>query len=101
MYTQRELTAIAAGKATLRRRIFQQRIQCARAAARVVQPLAWLDRAVTHWRRLSPLVKFAAVPLGLLLKRSPAPRLRGLGRMLRWGPFVLGALRGLTGPGRR
>ena len=97
MYPDRELTRLAAYKAALRRDIALRRTQCAEAAARVAQPLEWLDRMLAFWRRLSPLVKFAALPLGFLLKRSLAPRTRILGTLLRWGPPVLGAVWSLTG----
>jgi len=97
MYPDRELTRLAAYKAALRRGIALRRAQCAVAAARVAQPLEWLDRMLAFWRRLSPLVKFAALPLGFLLKRSLAPRTRVLGTLLRWGPPVLGAVWNLTG----
>jgi hypothetical protein len=97
MYPDRELTRLAAYKAALRRGIALRRAQCAVAAARVAQPLEWLDRMLAYWRRLSPFVKFAALPLGFLLKRSLAPRTRVLGTLLRWGPPVLGAVWSLTG----
>ena len=97
MYPDRELTRLAAYKAALRRDIALRRAQCAEAAARVAQPLEWLDRMLAFWRRLSPLVKFAALPLGFLLKRSLAPRTRVLGTLLRWGPPVLGVVWSLTG----
>jgi hypothetical protein len=97
MYPDRELTRLAAYKAALRRGIALRRAQCAVAAARVAQPLEWLDRMLAFWRRLSPFVKFAALPLGFLLKRSLAPRTRVLGTLLRWGPPVLGAVWSLTG----
>ena len=97
MYPDRELTRLAAYKAALRRDIALRRAQCAEAAARVAQPLEWLDRMLAFWRRLSPLVKFVALPLGFLLKRSLAPRTRILGTLLRWGPPVLGAVRDLIG----
>ena len=97
MYPDRELTRLAAYKAALRRGIALRRAQCAVAAARVAQPLEWLDRMLAIWRRLSPFVKFAALPLGFLLKRSLAPRTRVLGTLLRWGPPVLGAVWSLTG----
>ena len=97
MYPDRELTRLAAYKAALRRGIALRRAQCAVAAARVAQPLEWLDRMLAFWRRLSPLVKFVALPLGFLLKRSLAPRTRILGTLLRWGPPVLGAVWSLTG----
>ena len=97
MYPDRELTRLAAYKAALRRGIALRRAQCAEAAARAAQPLEWLDRGLAFWRRLSPLVKYAAPPLGFLLKRSLAPRTRVLGALLRWGPPVLGAVWNLTG----
>jgi hypothetical protein len=94
MYPQPELNRLAAHKLVLRRRIYDHRIQCACAVAEVAQPLAWLDRVVQFWRRLSPYTPFVAIPLGFVLKRSSAPRL--LGAALRWGPLLLGAIRGLV-----
>jgi hypothetical protein len=96
MYPQRELRALAARKAELRQRIFERRVECAAAATRLAQPIEWLDRAWEQWRRLSPVLKLAAVPLVLLLKRLIAPRTRVLGSILRWGPLAYGAVRGLT-----
>lgn len=74
MYPERELTRLAAHKATLQRDITLRRAQCADAAARVAQPLEWLDGMLAFWRRLSPLVQFAAVPLGILVQRTVSPR---------------------------
>ena len=96
MYPAPELKRLARYKAGLRYRIGQRRQQCAHAAARVVQPLAWLDHAVAQWRQVSPFVKFAAVPLGLLLKKTAGPRLRTVGKLLRWAPLLFGAFRSLT-----
>ncbi|HET7537857.1 MAG TPA: hypothetical protein VFJ90_15465 [Candidatus Didemnitutus sp.] len=101
MYPTRELTRLAARKALLRQDIAHGRIRCAQAMARVTRPLAWLDRAVAFWRRLPPITRFAALPLGLLLQRQIARRLRGLGTMLRWAPLALATVRGLAGNGRR
>jgi hypothetical protein len=97
MYPDRELTRLAVYKTTLRWDIALRRAQCVEAAARVAQPLEWLDRMLAFWRRLSPLVPFAVLPLGFLLKRSLAPRTRVLGTLLRWGPPVLGVVRSLIG----
>jgi hypothetical protein len=97
VYPADDLTRLARRKAVHRRRIAQHRSACVLAATRVVQPLAWLDRMVGHWRRLSPLVRLAAVPLAGLLIRSAAPRPRLLGTLLRWGPLALNLARGLTG----
>lgn len=96
MYPDRELTRLAARKAALRRDIALRRAQCAEAAARVAQPLAWLDRMLAFWRRLSPLAQFAVVPLGFLVKRTVFPRLKILGSLVRWGPLVFAAVRGIS-----
>ena len=93
MYPDRELTRLAARKVALRRDIALHRAQCAAAAARVVQPLEWLDRALAFWRQLSPLARFAAVPAGLLVHRFVFPRRRILRTLVRWGPLVFGAAR--------
>lgn len=95
MYPQGELTRLAAYKVALRRDVALRRAQCAGAAARATQPLAWLDRMLAFWRRLSPLVRFAAVPLGLLVARSVFSRRKILGSLVRWGPLVFGAVRGV------
>jgi hypothetical protein len=93
MYPERELTRLAAHKATLRRDIALRRVQCAEAAARVAQPLEWLDRMLAFWRRLSPLAQVAAVPLGILVQHTVFPRLKVLRSLVRWGPLVFGAVR--------
>jgi hypothetical protein len=96
MYPNEELSLLAARKAALRERISIRRDQCAAAAERASRPLAWVDRALARWRRVSPLVKIAAIPLAILLKRRLARRTRVFGAILRWGPVVFGAVRGLT-----
>ena len=96
MYPQRELTRLAAHKAAVRRDIALRRAQCAGAVARVAQPLAWLDRMLALWRQLSPLAQFAAVPLGFFVTRSVFPRSRILNSLVRWGPLVFGAVRGIS-----
>ena len=101
MYTDRELSRLAAVKAALRHDIARHRRQCVTAATRVVQPLAWVDQLLALWRRLSPFASLAAIPLGFLLKRSAAPRPRMLGTLLRWAPVVLGAVRGIAAARRR
>jgi hypothetical protein len=100
MYPQGELTRLAAYKAALRRDVALHRAQCAEAAARVAQPLAWLDRMLGFWRRLSPLVQFAAVPLGFLITRAVFPRLKILGSIVGWGPLVIGVVRSLGSAGK-
>ena len=96
MYPQRELNRLAAHKAARRRGIAFRRAQCAEAAARLAQPLAWLDRMLAFWRRLSPRAPLAALPLGFLASRIIFPRSKVLGSLVRWGPLVFGAVRGIS-----
>jgi hypothetical protein len=101
MFPDRPLTLLAARKVALQRNISVHRAQCAVAAARVARPLKALDRTLVLWRRSRPLARFAALPLGLLLKSSSLPRTRVLGTLLRWGPLVFGAVRSFAGSRRR
>jgi hypothetical protein len=96
MYPQPQLNRLAAHKVALRRGIARRRAQCAEAAARIAQPVEWLDRMFSLVRRISPLVKFAAVPLGFLAARTFLPRRKILGSLVRWSPLVLGAVRGIS-----
>lgn len=96
MYPQRELTRLAAYKTALRWDIALHRTQCAEAAARVAQPLAWLDRMLACWRRLSSFGPLAVVLLGWVVTRTVFPRRKILGSLLRWAPLVLGLVRGLV-----
>ena len=66
---------------------------CTQAAARLTRPLAWFDRVIAFAQRLSPLTQLVAWPVGLLVQRAVAPRLKWLGPILRWAPHVLGVLR--------
>ncbi len=95
MYPHHELNRLAAHKASLRREIGFCRFQCAEAAARVAKPLVWLDRAVAFGRRISPLAFFAALPVGLVAQRTVFSRFKLLGSLVRWGPLVFSAVRGL------
>ena len=101
MYPQRHLTALAWHKARLQRRIALRRAACGVAATHLARPFVWLDRMMALARKLQPFVAVAAVPLGLLLKRSPAARPRLLGTLLRWGPLVAGVVRGFHRAGRK
>lgn len=96
MYPSDDLKRLAAHKAACRRKIALRRVRGVRLAARVLEPLAWLDRMVAHWRRLSPLARLALVPLGAGLIRAAAPRRRLLGTLLRWAPLAFRAVRGLA-----
>lgn len=95
MYSDRELNRLAGYKASLRHRIACRRTECVALATRLTRPVAWLDRALAFWRRLSPFTQFATVPLGLLVSRAVLPRRGLLGSLVRWGPLAFGAARGL------
>lgn len=98
MYPQRELIRLGTYKSALRRRVGTRRIQLVEAAARAGEPFAWIDRMMGHWRRLAPLVRLAAVPLGIMAARTAFSRLKYLGPLLRWGPLVFGAMRRAWSP---
>jgi hypothetical protein len=103
MYPQSELTRLAEQKAGLRQGIRRHRGECARAAARVAQPLVWVDRACGFFRRYAAFAPLVAVPLGLLVRRAVWPRLKFAGTLLKWGPLLLGVARqiGAAGASRR
>jgi len=95
MYPQRELTRLAAYKTALRWDIALRRTQCAEAAAQVAQPLAWLDRMLTCWRRLSSFAPLATGLLGWVVLRTAFPRRKILRSLLRWAPLVFSLVRGI------
>ncbi len=95
MYPHAELTRLAAHKDALRRNIAGHRVRCAKSAARLAEPFAWLDRTLAAWKRLAPLTQIVAVPLALLVTRNVFPRLKFLRSLVRWSPLVFGAVRGL------
>lgn len=97
MYPSGELNRLARRKAALHHRIAGTRLRCAAAAGGVARPIDWLDRLMVQWRRISPVAKLAAVPLGLLLRSRFGPRRRGgtslLGRAFRFVPVALSVAR--------
>jgi hypothetical protein len=95
MYPQRELTQLTAYKTALCRDIAVSRAQCVVAAGRISKPLELLDRIANLWRRLSPLVLVAAVPLGFAAQRALFPRLKILRSIVRWGPLAFTVARAL------
>ncbi len=87
MFPREDLTDLDRRKRLLQARIALNRLQCTAAAAELARPLAVVDRGVTLWRRVSPLVKLFAVPAGLLLGRSLGGR-RAAGRRSRFGMLL-------------
>lgn len=96
MYPTGELTKLAARKDLLRRRIALRRVVTIVVARRIARPLHLLDRIVGEWRRLSPLVKLAGVPLGALLGRRLHRKRRVIGQLIRWGPVLASVWRGFA-----
>ena len=97
MYPQPELNRLEGRKYELRARIRRQRACCAEAAARVTQPLRWLDQLMALWRSFGPLVLASAIPLGLLAHCRVAPRMKSLRTWLQWAPAAMSVVRRLTG----
>lgn len=97
MYPAEELNDLARRKAALRSRISSTRLRCAAAAGEVARPIAWIDRFVAQWRRISPLAKLAALPLGFLLRRTlvgrGAKKSSLVTRTFKLLPTLLGAVR--------
>jgi hypothetical protein len=94
MYPREELTVLARRKAVLLDRICTNRDELVLAVARVAEPIEIVDGLVERWRRISPMVKLAALPVGLLLRRVLVKRARKLSAALRWGPLLFAAVRG-------
>jgi hypothetical protein len=95
MYPTGELNTLALRKAAVRARILRDRLRCVAFAAEVARPINWLDRALIQWRKISPVAKLAALPLGLLLRRAvlPGKKLNLMGRAVGLLPVVVGALK--------
>lgn len=93
MYPEGDLKRLAGRKALVRSRIALHRMETALYGRDVMRPVLAIDRAITSWRRISPWVKLAAVPLGFMAQRSVLRRIGPLRRILRWAPTALGALR--------
>lgn len=101
MFPQRELATLAGAKARLRLRIAARRREFAALADRATRPLLWIDAGVALWRQIGPLARFALVPLGCLFGRRLARPVGRFGRLLRWAPMIIQAVRGWRENGRQ
>jgi hypothetical protein len=99
MYPREDLIGFARQKAALRQSIALNRERCAKASARAAQPIEFVDNVRTFWRQLSPVVKVAALPLGVAVTRALFPRYRFLRRILRWAPLAFAAARAVSAAG--
>lgn len=95
MYPTQELIRLAAHKVRLQQKIALRRAWATEDAARLVQPLEWLDRVLGFWRHVSPLAQMAALPLGFLFQKTVFPRAKILRSLVRWAPLVFSVLRGI------
>lgn len=92
MYPQREIDGLARLKASRRRTIALHRSECAALAARIAEPLDWIDRMRTLCVRLARLTPADAATFVLLCGSGGLPGLKILAPMLRWGPVVYGVV---------
>jgi hypothetical protein len=65
MYPAAELNRLAGHREALRRRIAEQRRDCAEALQTLSRPLDWLDRAIVLGRQIAPLARVSLEVLGL------------------------------------
>lgn len=89
MYPAGELRRLAARKALLEARISMRRLQCMVHGAELARPIGWIDRAWTHWKKISPFVKMIGVPLALGVGRKVARRHGKISGLIRYLPIVL------------
>ena len=93
MYPQQELNDLARAREHLQARIAQRRAHCVAAVGVLAAPIDLVDRALVLWRKFSPLLKIAAVPLLVFLRRRYDRQDGVMGAVLRWAPTVLESLR--------
>ena len=77
MYPSGELKRLADRKVLLQARIAVRRWEMTAAAVSIARPIAFIDRMLDTLHRISPFLKLAAVPLGLLLPRIIARKREG------------------------
>lgn len=93
MYPQANLDFLAQRKGVLLASIRLRRMECSAQLAEAMQPVAWAESLYARWKSISPLVKVAAVPVGLVLKERLFPKTGMLAGVLRWAPVALNLFR--------
>ncbi len=93
MHQTRELTRLGLHKASLRRRITRRRNHCIELTQHTLQPIGWLERALSLVQKISPLLTLAAIPLVQQIQRSFFPRQKRLATLLAWAPAIWSMLR--------
>jgi hypothetical protein len=90
MYPQPELTRLAQRKHLLVYRIRARREECVEQVHTVLKPALWLEHMRDRWQSISPLTRYAAVPVGLMLVRKLLPK---VGFLAKWVPLATNLLR--------
>lgn len=96
MYPQQELNRLERVKRVVRSRVARRRLELVAEADRVAQPLRWVDRVHGYWRRVAPVARIAAGPVGILLLRLLTKRRKSVARLVRWGPMIWNFARGFS-----
>lgn len=89
MYPQGNLDRLARRKRALLIDIRARREDCAAQVQQVLQPVVWAEGIYARWKAISPALKIAAVPVGVMLKRKLFPGGGILGKALRWAPVAI------------
>lgn len=95
MHPREEIIALARRKEALRARIAGRRAISVIAARRVLQPVERIDQGYRLWLKLPAVARAAAIPAVLAVSQAVLPRLRTIGRILRWVPIAATAWRAL------
>lgn len=90
MYPQTDLSLLAMRKRALMHRIRVRREECAGHAHEVLKPAVWAEGLYAKWCALSPFVKLAGIPLGMMVTRKFMPKVGGL---LRWASMAVNIFR--------
>jgi hypothetical protein len=93
MYPAQELNRLAECKSALVQKIILDRAQCVAATRQLARPVEWFDRVRDRWRRLSPAITCAAVPLGVWALRAMLRRRKIVRAAVRWGLVAAGIVR--------
>jgi len=93
MYPAGDLKRLAERKRRLCARAVINRAELSAHAANLARPVVLADRAIALWHRMSPWVKYVALPAGLLARRPVVRQLSRVPRFLRWAPVALRAVR--------
>lgn len=95
MHPREEMIALTRRKEALRARIAGRRAVSVIATRRVLQPVERIDQGYRLWLKLPVVARAVAIPAALGVAQAVLPRLRTVGRILRWVPIAATAWRAL------